>query len=125
MANETTVEPARFWRGKLPTIVWDKRNDRMLCDLSAGHITTRDAYTIDVLQKNGYIQIPLDATRPPDIVEPIQPAESADIKPLPAGMSGHAATKKSVVVEKPKTKPKNTPSKKPKKTKAPLKRRSK
>jgi len=84
-------EKKRFWRGKLPTTVWDARNDRPLCDFSKGHFTTDDQYTIGVLKKIGYIEIALDAKRPPDIVEPIQPEGTPDIRPLPAGLTEKGA----------------------------------
>jgi len=86
-----TSKKKRFWRGKLPTTVWDGRNDRALCDFSQGHITTDDEYTIGVLKKIGYIEIALDATHPPDIIEPIQPEGTPDIRPLPAGLTEKGA----------------------------------
>ena len=88
---DTKMKPVRFYRGKLPTIVWDARYDRQLCDLSEGHYTTDDDYTIKVLKSIGYIQIPLNATRPPDIYEAIQPAGMNDIKPLPVGLTEKGA----------------------------------
>lgn len=129
-------EKKRFWRGKLPTTVWDGRYDKPLCDFSEGHFTTDDEYTIGVLKKIGYIEIPLDAVRPPDIIEPIQPAGTPDVKPLPAGLTEKGAAQvyqekvlaqtedpDGPAVPKPESKkPKNTPSKKPKKTRS-LKRR--
>lgn len=136
------TKPRRFWRGKLPTIVWDKRNNRTLCDLSEGHFTTEDEYTIGVLREIGYIEIPLDAVRPPDIIEPIQPNETVNIRLLPAGLTEKGAARieegKALLVEvedpdgpavpKPKSKTdvklKNTPSNSPKKTRD-LKRRAK
>jgi len=135
----------RFYRGKNPTVVWDARNDRALCDLSNGHITTRDEYTIKVLRSLKYIEIPLDATQPPPPgYEAEQPLKTEDVKTVPMGM-GEAGVAKLQSTEsedevesedehgpvvpapKPKkstaAKPKNTPSDKPKKSRAPLKRR--
>jgi len=126
----------RFWRGKLATTVWDARNDAPLCDFAEGHFTTDDEYTIGVLKKIGYIEIALDAQRPPDIIEPIQPEGTPDIRPLPAGLSEKGAAQiyrdkviaqvedpDGPAVPKPESKKvKNTPSQKPKKTRD-LKRR--
>ena len=81
----------RFWRGKLPTVVWDARNDRPLCDFTEGHITTSDEYTIKVLKKIGYIEIPLNAVRPPDVIEPIQLEGTPDVKSLPRGLTEKGA----------------------------------
>lgn len=81
----------RFYRGKLPTVVWDRDNDKRLCSLEKGHYTTDDPRTIKILQEIGYIEIPLDATRPPDIIDPIQPASTPDIKPLPNGVTEKGA----------------------------------
>jgi len=89
--KENEPETVHFWRGKMPTIVWDKRKDRSLVDFSKGHIFTSDPYTIEVLREIGYIEIPLDAERPPDIIEPIQPAGMPDVKSLPRGLTEKAA----------------------------------
>jgi hypothetical protein len=81
----------RFYRGKLPTIVWDAKNNRALCDFSMGHYTTSDPREIEILEKIGYMEVPIDATYPPEIREPIQPAEMPDIKALPKGMTEKGA----------------------------------
>lgn len=81
----------RFYRGKMPTIVWDAREDKPLCDFSEGHLTTSDPYTIEVLQKSGYIEIPLNATHPPEIVDPIQSGGMNDVKLQPAGLTEKGA----------------------------------
>ena len=131
------VEKKRYYRGKLPTIVWDAKNNRALCDFSKGHYTTSDPREIKILEEIGYIEIPLDASYPPEIREPIQPAGMKDIKPLPKGMTekGAAEMQKekamkedidgpTVQVPKKSTtsKPKNSPSKKAKRS---IKRREK
>ena len=134
MAKEK-VNPRHFYREKLPMIVWDPRNNSPLCDFSEGHLITDDEYTIGRLLEIGYPEIPLDATHPPEIIEPIQPAVTPDVKPVPAGLTEKAALalqteKKTKVPESPAagvSKPKNTPSSKPKKTAAKkvIKRRKK
>jgi hypothetical protein len=89
MANEK-----RFWRGKMPMIVWDGRNNRPLVDFTGvGHITTSDEYTIRKLNEIGYIEIPLEATHPPELYEAIQPAGTPDVKGLPKGMTEQGAVK--------------------------------
>lgn len=83
----------RFWKGKLPTVVWDAKNDRELCNFAEGHYTTSDPRVIETLKGIGYIEIPLDATQPPEIIEPIQPDGMADVKPLPASITEKGAAK--------------------------------
>lgn len=133
MARERT-EKRRFFRAKLPMVVWDPRNDSPLCDFSEGHIITDDKYTIKRLLEIGYPEIELDAVRPPEIVEPIQPEKMPDVRPLPAGLKEKGAVKlaetKGTIPESPAAgviKPKNTPSNSPKKTpgKKVIKRRNK
>ena len=112
----------RFYRGKNPSIVWDGRNDRQLCDLSSGHFTTSDEYIIERLQKEGYIEIALNAVQPPPPgMEPIQVDGMVDVKPVPIGMGekGVAALQAAsanedeygpeVEVPKPKKKKKKSP----------------
>ena len=124
----------RFYRAKLPMVVWDPRHDCALCDFVEGHIITDDEYTIKRLLEIGYPEIALDAERPPEIVEPIQAAGMPDIRPLPAGMTEKGAAS---IPEKKEPVPaasaapsspaggtgapagaKNTPSSKPKKSPA-------
>jgi len=90
MARDKKVQ-RRFYRAKLPMVVWDPRNDCPLCDFTKGHIITDDEYTIKRLLEIGYPEIALDAVRPPEIVEPIQPAGMPDIRPLPAGLTEKGA----------------------------------
>jgi hypothetical protein len=85
--KNNVVETIRFWRGKNPTIVWDGRNSRELCNFSEGHLTTSDPFTIDVLRRIGYEEVALDATAPPEVIEAVQPPGMDDIKPIPAGLT--------------------------------------
>jgi len=89
--KETEQEMVHFYRGKNPTIVWDKRKDQPLVDFSKGHVFTSDPFTIEVLREIGYIEIPLDANKPPEIIEPIQPEGMPDVRSLPRGMTEKAA----------------------------------
>jgi len=137
MAKDKIVrrEKVRFYRGKLPTIVWDARNNRALVDLSEGQIVLTDPYAIEVMRKIGYQEISLDATRPPEIEEPIQPENMPDVRPIPTGLTEQGAAKLIAAKSKtmvevedddgpavPAPKLKNTPSEKPKKTRG-IKRR--
>jgi len=139
MARDKKVQ-RRFYRAKLPMVVWDPRNDRSLCNFSEGHIITDDEYTIKRLTEIGYPEIALDAVRPPEIVEPIQPAGMPDIRPMPAGLTEKGAAsmhekKVATIATVPPTSPaagvgagkKNTPNSQQKKSqpKKPLKRRNK
>jgi len=135
MARDKKVQ-RRFYRAKLPMVVWDPRNNCSLCDFSEGHIITDDEYTIGKLLEIGYPEISLDAVRPPEIVEPIQPAVMPDIRPLPAGLTekGAASIPEKKVVPAamvPPTSPAagvgSGKTQKPKKSlaKKPLKRRNK
>ena len=129
MAKIARREKVRFYRGKLPTIVWDARNNKALVDLSEGQIVVTDPYAIEVMRKIGYQEISMDATHPPEIIEPIQPEKMPDVKPIPAGLTEQGAAKliasqKMIQVEDDDgpavpapRKPKNTPTSKPKKTK--------
>lgn len=124
----------RFYRAKLPMIVWDPRHNRALCSFEKGHVITDDDYTIERLEEIGYPEVALDATHPPEIVEPIQPAKQPDAKPVPAGLSEKAVAKLQQGSQPPATPaagtivPKNTPGKGPKNSpgkKRTIKRRDK
>lgn len=133
------AKECRFYRAKLPMVVWDPRKGRPLCDFSEGHVITSDSYTIKRLLEIGYPEVALDAETPPDIIEPIQPAETPDVRPIPEGLTEEGAAKmqadksekeeppaspaagasKAKAAESKKSsaaKPKNTPSKEPKKS---------
>ena len=77
--NQTgkTKQLWRFYRSNLSTIVWDATKGKALADFSEGHFTTDNESTAKLLKEKGYIQIPLDATEPPDIVisQPTQTIE--------------------------------------------------
>jgi hypothetical protein len=68
MAKTKSSEPKRYYRSNLETIVWDAENNRVLADFGEGHFTTDDVRTQKILEGFGYVQIPLDAAEPPDII---------------------------------------------------------
>lgn len=106
-----TAKERRFFRGGNASIVWDPRNNCALCDLSEGHVTTSDEYTIKVLKSLGYEQIPLGATEPPPRrAEVIQPLEVEDVKGIPKGIS----LKGAAMLQEDEHGPEVTPPKKPK-----------
>lgn len=68
MAKTEQQSKWRFYRSSMPTIVWDPANERALADFSKGHFTTDDPKVAEKLKAMGYLEIPLDATEPPDII---------------------------------------------------------
>lgn len=95
--REEQQEEWRFFRSNLSTIVWDARpgKDRALADFSKGYFTTDDEYTVEILRKMGYPEIPLDMTEPPEIVVN-QPAPTLKTGHVPvmrgaSNISGEAA----------------------------------
>lgn len=80
-------EKVRFYRAKLPMIVWDPRKNRALCSFDKGHIITEDDYTIERCREIGYPEVAIDAVRPPEIVEEIQPEKTPDVKMVPPGLT--------------------------------------
>ena len=58
----------RFYRSNLSTKMWDKEKNRLLADVSDGTFTTDDPRVANMLKREGYPEIPLDADTPPDII---------------------------------------------------------
>lgn len=62
------ITKRRFYRSNLETIVWDPDEDKPMADFSKGHFTTDDKRVADYLEALGYVEIPLDAQEPPNII---------------------------------------------------------
>ena len=58
----------RFFKSHLPTIVWNPATDSVLADFTPGHFITYDPKVAKILRKNGYPEIAMDATEPPNII---------------------------------------------------------
>lgn len=63
----------RFYRSNLSTIVWNPEKGTELANFSKGHFTTEDPHVAEVLINKGYVEIPLDATEPPEGIIVRQP----------------------------------------------------
>ena len=71
----------RFYKAKLPAVVWDKDNDRVLARFEQGQHTTSDPRVAEILEGMGYPEVSLKAKQPPPLPEePLQPAVSEDVK---------------------------------------------
>lgn len=60
----------RFYRSNLPTIVWDPKHNRALCEFVDGQFYTEDPEVASILTDKGYPEVALDQTTPPDIMFP-------------------------------------------------------
>ncbi len=71
----------RFYKAKLPAVVWDKDNDKVLARFERGQHTTSDERVIEILEGMGYPEVDLDAEQPPPLPEdPLQPAKTPDVR---------------------------------------------
>jgi len=87
----------RFYKGKLPAVVWDPEKGRPLAEFVDGQFFTNDTKVASILKRKGYIQVDLDATEPPELPpDPIQPPGTPNIPVLAPGVTEASAK----VVEK-------------------------
>lgn len=66
--NTKGKERFRFYKSKLPTIVWNPKTGKKLADFNKGHCITDDLEVAQTLLDKGYPQIPVDAEAPPNII---------------------------------------------------------
>ena len=115
------VEKWRFYRSNLSTIVWDPAGDCALADFTEGHFTTDNPKVAKTLAALGYVQIPLDAVKPPEHIIVRQPTvELLGDVPVMSPALGEALveqrmSKKMKEVGKPEPQPEPQQEQKPKK----------
>lgn len=79
----------RFYRGKLPTIVWDPEAGKPLAEFVRGQFITKSDEVAEKLVSLGYREVALDAQRPPLLPEePVQ--DVGDVRIMSGGMSEKA-----------------------------------
>ncbi len=77
------MKPRKFYKAKLPGVVWDLENDKVLARFERGQHTTEDERTAEILRDMGYPEVALDAETPPILPDPpLQPKESSDVRIL-------------------------------------------
>ena len=123
MAKTEEKTAWRFYRSNLSTIVWDPAKDGVMADFRLGHFTTNDPVVAGKLRKLGYVEIPLDATEPPDVeVNPeVDPVVAENLKNIAQNTQGEIKIKQVLPKppevkedKKPKTQEKTITKAKPK-----------
>ena len=60
----------RFFRANLPNIVWNPELKKPLAEFRNGQFTTEDETVAEKLLEMGYVEIDVDATKPPVMPDP-------------------------------------------------------
>lgn len=76
----------KFYRGTLPTVVWDPSAGAPLAEFIKGQFITVDEDIADALVRLGYKEVSLVARKPPETLH--QPVKDVgDVRIMPGGMS--------------------------------------
>jgi len=88
----------RFYKSKLPAVVWSRKTGKKMADFNQGHFTTDDIEIAQILLDKGYPQIPVDAVTPPDVVVQVPGHSLAEGETVPLKGENTRAQAKPVLV---------------------------
>ena len=84
----------RFYKANLPTVIWNKKTDKALAEFVNGEFITTDESIAQILVKEGYPEVELDAAEPPDFQANRGEAVEGDVKVMPPKYDEKAAFNK-------------------------------
>ena len=96
--NTKGKERFRFYKSKLPAVVWNPVTGKKLADFNKGHFITDDIKVAQTLLDKGYPQIPVDAEAPPNITVAIPGHSLKDGEAVPTQGENTRAQAKPVLV---------------------------
>jgi len=77
------MKARKFYRGLLPSIVWDPENNRPLADFSSGTFVTKSKKVADALLEKGYLEVSLNQEQPPVLPDPpLQDDSQPNARPI-------------------------------------------
>lgn len=88
----------RFYKSKLPAIVWDPNKGKKMADFTKGYFVTDDIKIAQILLDKGYPQIPVDAEAPPNVIVAIPGHSLSDGEKVPLQGENTRAQAKPVLV---------------------------